>query len=94
MRESPALDVIHLLRQRGARVTYSDPYVPVLPAMEGSGEPLRAEELEPAISAADAVVIITDHASFDYQAVAERSRLVIDTRNALKNLKRSNIVRL
>src|SRR6202140_3511471 len=63
VRESPALDIIHLLQQRGAKVTYSDPHVPML-RFDGE-DPLCAEQLEPAIAVADVVVIITDHTSFD-----------------------------
>ena len=91
VRESPALDVIHLLKQHGARVTYSDPHVPTV---QIDGDQLCAEELDGAISAADAVVIITDHTSFDYERVVERARLIIDTRNALKHFKVASIVRL
>jgi UDP-N-acetyl-D-glucosamine dehydrogenase len=91
VRESPALDVIHLLMQRGARVTYSDPHVPVV---QVDGEQLCAEELESAVTAADAVVIITDHTSFDYEMIVERGQLIIDTRNALKHFKQAHIVRL
>ena len=92
VRESPALDIIHLLKQRGAKVTYSDPHIPQV-HFEG-GESLSAQALEPAIGAADAVVIVTDHSSFDYERIVERSRVIVDTRNALKHFKNANIVRL
>jgi len=92
VRESPALDVIHLLRQRGANVTYSDPHIPTL-RIDGE-DPLYAEQMEPAIAVADAVVIITDHTSFDYERIVERAHLIIDTRNALRHFKNENIVRL
>jgi len=92
VRESPALDIIHLLTQRGVHVTYSDPYIPTL--RTDGADPLYAEELEPAITAADAVVIVTDHTSFDYEGIAERAQLIIDTRNALKHIKKANVVRL
>lgn len=92
VRESPALDVIHLLTQRGARVTYSDPHIPKI-NFDG-GEHLSAEELEPSIGTADAVVIITDHTSFDYERIVERAQVIVDTRNALKHFKNANIVRL
>jgi UDP-N-acetyl-D-glucosamine dehydrogenase len=91
VRESPALDVIHLLKQRGARVTYSDPHVPTVRI---DGHQLCAEELESNVTAADAVMIITDHTSFDYERVVERAQLIVDTRNALKHFKQANIVRL
>ena len=92
IRESPALDIIHLLRQRGVRVTYSDPHIPNL-RMDGEAQ-LCAEQLEPAIGAADAVVIITDHTSFDYERVVERAQVIVDTRNALKHFTKANIIRL
>jgi UDP-N-acetyl-D-glucosamine dehydrogenase len=90
MRESPALDVMMLLQRRGAIVSYSDPHVPRL-RLEG----VRLESL-PESSAADAdcVVIVTDHAAFDYPGLVERSRLIVDTRNALKGVTSTKIVRL
>ncbi|MBZ5621902.1 MAG: nucleotide sugar dehydrogenase [Acidobacteriia bacterium] len=90
MRESPALDVMLLLKRRGARVTYSDPHVPVLrvEGLEVAAEP------EDAAAAADCVVIVTDHSSFDYQALVERAALIVDSRNALKGFRSAKIVRL
>ena len=91
MRESPALDVILLLQKRGARVTYSDPYVPQLKL---DGLELKSEELIATASAADCVVIITDHSKFDYRELVAASNLVVDTRNALKGMESPKIVRL
>src|SRR5260370_27314617 len=90
MRESPAVDVMMLLGRRGGIVTYSDPHVPRL-RLEG----LELESL-PESSAADAdcVVIITDHAAFDYAGLVERSGLIVETRNALKGVNSTKIVRL
>jgi UDP-N-acetyl-D-glucosamine dehydrogenase len=90
MRESPALDVILLLQKRGATISYSDPHVPHL-RLDG----LRLEA-SPEIGAAEAdcTVIVTDHTAFDYQALVERSPLIVDTRNALKKFNSPNIVRL
>src|SRR6476469_8976666 len=77
MRESPALDVMLLLQRRGGIVTYSDPHVPRL-RLEG----LDTQSLpESAAADADCVVIITDHAAFDYKGLVERSSLIVDTRN-------------
>jgi UDP-N-acetyl-D-glucosamine dehydrogenase len=90
MRESPALDVILLLRRRGAEVSYSDPHVPVL-RLDGQDMKALPEE---AAAAADCVVIVTDHAAFDYRALVERARLIVDTRNALKGISSEKIVRL
>ncbi len=91
MRESPALDVILLLRKRGAKVTYSDPHVP---ALKLDGLTLASEDLISSASAADCVVIITDHSNFDYPQLLAASNLVVDTRNALKSLDSPKIVRL
>ncbi len=94
MRESPALDVIGLLQEKGAHVTYYDPYVP---AIEHDGWRLSsvADPLE-AAAASDCVVIVTDHEAVDHEAVANASSLVFDTRNALAALQPSDgkIVRL
>jgi UDP-N-acetyl-D-glucosamine dehydrogenase len=90
MRESPALDVLLLLERRGAVVSYSDPYVPHLRL---DGLQLEAQP-ESAAADADCVVIITDHAGFDYAALVERAQLIVDTRNALKGYTSPKIVRL
>jgi len=90
LRESPALDVMLLLKRRGAILSYSDPYVPVL---ELDGTNLKAEPEEAAASA-DCVVIVTDHSSFDYRALVERAPLIVDSRNALKAFRSPKIVRL
>jgi UDP-N-acetyl-D-glucosamine dehydrogenase len=90
VRESPALDVLLLLQRKGATVSYSDPHVPSLrlDGVELQGAP------ESTAAAADCVVIVTDHAAFVYAALVERSRLIVDTRNALKGLSSDKIVRL
>jgi len=90
LRESPALDVILLLQRRGAVVSYSDPHVPTL-RLDGL---TLAAQGEAAAAEADCVVIVTDHAAFDYQALVDRSRLVVDTRNALKGIVSGKIARL
>ncbi|MCC7450018.1 MAG: nucleotide sugar dehydrogenase [Anaerolineae bacterium] len=81
LRESPALDVIQLLEEKGATVTYHDPYVPSMRLEQGRiarSVDLSAEWLHDA----DCAVIITDHSSFDWQWIVDNSKLVIDTRNA------------
>jgi UDP-N-acetyl-D-glucosamine dehydrogenase len=95
VRESPALDVIGLLHKLGAKLEYHDPYVARIrledeAIMESS--PYSADLL----ASADAVVIITDHTTFDYQHLVDHSRLIIDTRNATaKTAKsRARIVRI
>jgi UDP-N-acetyl-D-glucosamine dehydrogenase len=80
VRESPALDVIRLLEADGAEVVYHDPYIPVV-REEGhtwNSVPLTNEEIE----MADAVVIVTDHKTIDYQRLVDRAALIVDSRNA------------
>jgi UDP-N-acetyl-D-glucosamine dehydrogenase len=89
-RESPALDVMLLLMKRGAVVTYSDPHVPHLRL---AGVELKSLP-EDTAAAADCTVIVTDHSAFDYPALVERARLIVDTRNALKGHDSKKIVRL
>ncbi len=82
-RESPALDLLRLLQAKGAEVAYHDPYVPVLRL---DGKVLTSVSLEAALHQADAVVIVTDHSSYDWSWIVERSRLVVDTRNVTKRI--------
>jgi len=91
LRESPALDIILLLEQRGAQVTYSDPYIP---ALRLNGHCLTSTNLQENAAIADCVVIVTDHKAFDYSALVDNARLIIDTRNALKSRMSQKIVRL
>jgi len=91
VRESPALDIIHLLNRRHATVTYSDPHVPVVHV---DGLALCAQPTLPAVADADCVVIVTNHAAFDYDAVVANAKLIIDTRNALRWAKSPKIIRL
>jgi UDP-N-acetyl-D-glucosamine dehydrogenase len=90
VRESPALDIMLLLKQRGARITYTDPHVPRLrlDGLELASEPVSLAD------AADCVVIVTDHTAFDYPTLAKAARLIVDTRNALKGIVSNNVVRL
>jgi UDP-N-acetyl-D-glucosamine dehydrogenase len=90
VRESPALDIIHLLGKRGAKVGYSDPYVP---SISSDGIELKATPVG-AASEADCVVIVTDHKGFDYAELVRSSKLIVDTRNALKGIASDKIVRL
>ncbi len=79
VRESPALDVITLLQQKGGNVTYCDPYVDDL-----SHEGLEVERVElGGVESADCVVLITNHAAFDYDYIAQHASLIVDTRNAV-----------
>ena len=88
LRESPSLKLLELFREQGAKVIYNDPFIPKLPRLRHykfpamKSTPLTAELLKKQ----DAVVISTDHTAYDYQWLGQHSRLVIDTRNATKNV--------
>ena len=87
LRESPALDIMRLLEERGARVDYHDPHIPSFheDSHTKTSVPLTAE----AVGQADAVVIITDHQAIDWQFVVDHARIVIDTRNVTARLRPS-----
>ena len=88
LRESPALDVIGLLEQKGAQVSYHDPYIPRL---QHEGWDLTSVvDLQAAVRQADCVVIITNHSSYDYQDILNQAVLVVDTRNALGSAGKNN----
>jgi UDP-N-acetyl-D-glucosamine dehydrogenase len=92
VRESPALNVLKLLFEKGAILSYSDPYVPKL---REEGLELSSVPLEATLSnGCDCAVILTDHTEFDYGFIARNARAVVDTRNALRAYDGDNIVRL
>jgi UDP-N-acetyl-D-glucosamine dehydrogenase len=81
IRESPALDIIRLLADQGARVTYFDPHVPTFAE---NGHEFRSVPLTPeSVAAADCIMIVTDHTAVDYRMIRRNARLVVDTRNAM-----------
>ncbi len=81
VRESPALDIIALLKEKGADVRYHDPYVP---HFSYNGLTLTSEpDLDAAVQAADCVVIVTDHSVYDWRAIKEHAALLVDTRHVL-----------
>jgi UDP-N-acetyl-D-glucosamine dehydrogenase len=94
LRESPALDVIGLLRQKGAEVDYHDPYIPAIAHEDWQLD--SVPDMITAASAADCVVIITDHKTYDYPGLLEKAALIVDTRNALGAAGRANpkVIRL
>ncbi len=92
VRESPALDVIHLLRGRGADVAYNDPHIPT---MRLDGYQLSSVELSAeVVAAADCVVVVTDHSAYDWEWLAANARLIVDTRNAVDSSGAARVVRL
>ena len=87
-RESPAYKLMELLARKHAAFTYHDPYVPRLQASRRYDFQLHSVALTAeALAAADAVLIATDHSQFDYPFIVQHSRLVVDTRNATRNVR-------
>jgi len=84
IRESPALDIIGLLAEKGADVSYNDPHVPEFSYLdrEWKSQPLR----EGLLSEQECVIIVTDHSDYDWGFIAQHSRLIFDTRNATKEV--------
>jgi UDP-N-acetyl-D-glucosamine dehydrogenase len=83
-RESPALDVMRLLNEKGAILSYNDPYVPTLRL---NAETLTSVALSPAaLASQDCLVILTDHSDYDFKNIIASAKLVIDTRNVTKGL--------
>ncbi|MFZ0744260.1 MAG: nucleotide sugar dehydrogenase [Terracidiphilus sp.] len=92
LRESPSLTIIELLREKGATVAYNDPFFPTVGqgrhyALNMTNTPLKN------LGQYDAVVIVTDHTSYDYKVIVEQAQLVVDTRNATKGIDSAKIVR-
>ena len=92
VRESPAIDIIEMLLAKGAKVSFADPHVSELQTNDESfiAVPVTAETLR----GADCVVIIADHRAFDYDLIAREAPLIVDTRNALKDMRGNHIRRL
>ena len=81
VRESPALDIIHLLEEKDAIVEYHDPHVP---AFQHEGLEMTAvQDLNRALAAADAVVVATDHSNYDWKRIQAKSALIVDTRHVV-----------
>lgn len=94
MRESPSLEIMELLQEKGAIVSYSDPHVATLPRMRHHHLELASTPLSAAVIAAyDCVILATAHQAFDYAQIADNAQLIVDTRAAFKAFKTySNIV--
>ena len=90
VRESPALDVISLLMRRGALVDYHDPYIPHLHHENEGWKKDSVADLMEAVSAADAVIIVTNHKDYDYPAIVDCAKFVFDSRNATGKLGKDN----
>jgi len=92
LRESPSLTIIELLREKGATVAYNDPYFPTVGqgrhyALNMTNTPLDN------LAQYDAIIIVTDHSTYNYRAIVDESQLVVDTRNATRGIDSPKIVR-
>lgn len=86
VRESPALDIMKILQQKGAHVIYNDPYVPELTLDDGKRS--KSVELNSRVlNSADCVAIIADHSGYEFQWIVDKAKVVVDTRNATKFVK-------
>lgn len=92
VRESPAIKIAELLREKDAEIVYHDPFVPefIVDGESVSAVELTAEEM----AAADAVLLVANHSDIDYGALVEDSQLILDTRNALNEYNSDKVVRL
>lgn len=89
MRESPALKIIQLLKEKGAVVDYNDPYIPVMPRTRHYTFNMKSVPLTRSnIRKYDCVIIVTDHSDYDYSWIVDNASLIVDTRNAIKRKNR------
>jgi len=96
VRESPALDVIGLLQKKGAEVEYHDPYIPHIHHEYDGWQMDSVKDMMKAVREADAVVIVTNHKVYDYEAIVRDAKFVFDSRNATRKFVKDNenVVRL
>lgn len=96
LRESPALKIIDILQERGADVVYNDPHCPVTPKTRKYDLGMESVSLTPELlRSQDAVLILAAHKAYDYEFIGKHSQLVLDTRNAMKNVaNRTNILKI
>jgi UDP-N-acetyl-D-glucosamine dehydrogenase len=92
LRESPSLTILELLREKGAKISYNDPYFPTVGRGRHYDLNMTNTPLDN-LSSYDAVVIVTDHTTYNYQEIVNQSKLVIDTRNATKGITSDKILR-
>jgi UDP-N-acetyl-D-glucosamine dehydrogenase len=92
VRESPAVSILEALREKGASICYSDPFVPMLTI---KGQMLKSQVLSTELlQSMDCVAVLTDHSVLDYALIAASAPLIFDTRNALKDFPKASVVRL
>ncbi|MHC4644600.1 MAG: nucleotide sugar dehydrogenase [Planctomycetota bacterium] len=88
LRESPSIELIELLKQKGARVDYNDPYIPKTPRQRQHDLQMKSKRLSAKMLAAcDVVLISTDHSAYDYEWIVDNAKLVVDARNATASLR-------
>jgi UDP-N-acetyl-D-glucosamine dehydrogenase len=88
IRESPALTIMKLLEEKGAKIAYNDPHVPKLHPMRKYNFTMSSKPLtEELLRKVDLVMLITDHRQYDYQWIVNNASLVVDTRNATKGIR-------
>jgi UDP-N-acetyl-D-glucosamine dehydrogenase len=92
LRESPSLTIIELLQNRGAEVSYNDPYLPFVGRGRKYDLQMKSVSLDN-LGQYDCVLIVTDHSDYDYQHIVREAHLVVDTRNATRGIQSPNIVR-
>jgi len=91
-RDSPSLDVVKGLQEKGAIVSYSDPHVPFIKL---EGRKMKSTSITPAVlNSMDCAVILTDHSAFNYSMISEHAKLILDCRSALRGYSGSNVMRL
>jgi UDP-N-acetyl-D-glucosamine dehydrogenase len=92
IRESPALTVMRILADKGAVLSYTDPYVP---SVREEGFDLDSVPADaPTLGACDCTVILTAHSEIDYAVVVQKAQLIVDTRNALRGCQEPHVIRL
>ena len=90
LRESPSIELIELLRKKGAKVDYNDPYIPKTPKQRKHNLKMVSKKLSAKMLAGyDIVLISTDHSDYDYNWIVQNAKLVIDTRNATANVRKN-----
>jgi UDP-N-acetyl-D-glucosamine dehydrogenase len=92
LRESPSLTIIELLQERGAEVSYNDPYFPTVGRGRHYDLGMTSTPLDD-LGRYDCVMIVTDHSTYDYARIVREAKLVVDTRNATKGIEAAHVVR-
>jgi len=96
MRESPSLELVEILKKRGAEVSYYDPFIPVTPLIREYPTLAGMRSIDwtaEALKKFDVALIATDHCQVDYELLVKNMPLIIDTRNALVEFQSDNIVK-